>query len=171
MKNSKRFVTFYPQIIPIFEFCSCAFLVLHRAHQVCGGCRAFSLWIISQKHQVRTKFDDVVSVITTMLDILITGIDRFDAYDLEQMNKYFGIVANDVALISIATAMHWLDFDKLALALTTVYPKETTVAVIGYLPPKILNEQLVTCKSLTESLKSVNGVLKGICFKSAPNGI
>ena len=68
---------------------------------------------------------------------------RFDAYEMDAIFDHFGVDPAEVSLISIATALHWLDFDKLASKIVQTFPKETVVAVVASPPVQIMNQQLL----------------------------
>ena len=65
---------------------------------------------------------------------------RFDAYEIAEMLKHFSLLPQDVSLVTVATAAHWLDFDQLASQIVGVFPKETTVAIVGYLLPSFVTQ-------------------------------
>ena len=90
-----------------------------------------------------TKFNSFCTKLDNFPYLTNVLFSRFDAYEMEEVLDYFEIEPNEVSLISIATAIHWLDFDKLASKIVQTFPKETVVAVVASPPVQIMNQQLL----------------------------
>ena len=56
------------------------------------------------------------------------------------MLKHFSVLPQDVSVVTVATAAHWLDFDQLASQIVGGFPKETTTAIVGYLLPSFVTQ-------------------------------
>ena len=90
--------------------------------------------------------------------------DRFDAYEIAEMLKHFSLLPQDVSLVTVATAAHWLDFDQLASQIVGVFPKETTVAIVGYLLPSFVTQSTLNSDvSWDRTLLEID-LQKGNCF-------
>ena len=68
---------------------------------------------------------------------------RLSAYDIDETIKHFNIKPSDISLVSIATAIHWLDTHKFLTNLVNSIHSDTIVAVIGYIIPDIMNQSLM----------------------------
>ena len=61
--------------------------------------------------------------------------------------------------------MHWLDFDRLAEKIVEVFPAgATSLAVTGYLPAQIMNQNILNNDIFGGSSLNVHGELRGISF-------
>ncbi|XP_075249883.1 uncharacterized protein LOC142342443 isoform X3 [Convolutriloba macropyga] len=90
-----------------------------------------------------------------------TEYAKFDAYDVEGMLRHFSLQPSEVSLISVATAMHWLDFDRLAEKIVEVFPAgATSLAVTGYLPAQIMNQNILNNDIFGGSSLNVHGELR-----------
>ncbi|XP_075249879.1 uncharacterized protein LOC142342441 isoform X2 [Convolutriloba macropyga] len=65
----------------------------------------------------------------------------------------------DVSLVSVATAIHWLDFDRLASQIVQIFPNDTTTAIVGYLSPAFMTQSTLKKKNhYDENLEHYNQV-------------
>ena len=66
------------------------------------------------------------------------------------MLDHFAVKPEDVSLVSVATAIHWLDFDRLASQIVQIFPNDTTTAIVGYLSPAFMTQSTLKKKSFTK---------------------
>ncbi|XP_075251125.1 uncharacterized protein LOC142343235 isoform X2 [Convolutriloba macropyga] len=91
---------------------------------------------------------------------------KFDACDFEGTFNHFSTLPKEVSMISVACAMHWLDFDRLAVKIIDHFRRGTPVVVAGYLPVQIMNQSILESDLFYDADLEIAGNVKGICFKS-----